>query len=123
SEAAYRQALAVVREQRATFFPQITVDGGVTRSGGEGRSRNGTTLGTGTGTTTTTTTTTSTNGSNIYQAGASASWEIDLWGRLRRGLENAHALADASAADLAAARLSIQGQLAIAYLQLREADA
>ena len=118
SEAAYRQALAVVREQRANFFPQITVDGGVTKSGGEGRSRSGTTLGTGT-----TTTTTTTSGSKIYQAGASASWEIDLWGRLRRGLENAHALADASAADLAAAKLSIQGQLAIAYLQLREADA
>jgi NodT family efflux transporter outer membrane factor (OMF) lipoprotein len=59
----------------------------------------------------------------VYEAGASASWEIDLWGRLRRGLENAHALADASAADLAGARLSIQGQLATAYLQLREADA
>jgi NodT family efflux transporter outer membrane factor (OMF) lipoprotein len=118
SEAAYRQALAVVREQRAGFFPQISLDAGVTRSGGEGRAANSN-LGGGTGTTGTGTT----RGANIYQAGVSASWEIDLWGRLRRALENAHALADASAADLAAARLSIQGELAIAYLQLREADA
>lgn len=115
SEAAYRQALAVVREQRASFFPAISVDAGVTRSGGEGRSASSN-LGTGGPGTTT-------RSPKIYQAGVSASWEIDLWGRLRRTLENAHALADASAADLAAARLSIQGQLAIAYLQLREADA
>jgi NodT family efflux transporter outer membrane factor (OMF) lipoprotein len=115
SEAAYRQSLAVVHEQRASFFPSLSVDGGVTRSGGEGRSRNGTTTGSGT--------TVTTSSANLYQAGASASWEIDLWGRLRRTLENAHALADASAADLAGAKLSIQGQLAIAYLQLREADA
>ena len=115
SEAAYRQSVAVVHEQRASFFPSLSVDGGVTRSGGEGRSRNGTTTGSGT--------TVTTSSANLYQAGASASWEIDLWGRLRRSLENAHALADASAADLAGAKLSIQGQLAIAYLQLREADA
>jgi NodT family efflux transporter outer membrane factor (OMF) lipoprotein len=119
AEAAYRQSLAVVREQRASFFPVITADAGVTKSGGEGRSRTGTTVGTGGGTTTPTTT----SNAKVYQAGASASWEIDLWGRLRRALENAHALADASAADLAFAKLSIQGQLAIAYLQLREADA
>ncbi len=61
--------------------------------------------------------------SESYQAGANASWEIDLWGRLRRSLENAHALADASADDLAGAKLSLQAQLATAYLQLREADA
>src|SRR5262249_32770134 len=58
-----------------------------------------------------------------YEAGASASWEIDLWGKLRRALENAHALADASADDLAAARLSLQADLGTTYLQLREADA
>jgi NodT family efflux transporter outer membrane factor (OMF) lipoprotein len=117
SEAAYRQALAVVSEQRASFFPTVSVDAGVTRSGGRGRSRTGTTVGSGG------TTVTNTTGSQIYQAGASAGWELDLWGRLRRALENAHALADASAADLEFAKLSIQGQLATAYLQLREADA
>lgn len=116
SEAAYRQAVAAIGEQRAGFLPTVSLDGGVTRSGGAGRSRTGTTVGTGT-------TVTNSTESRIYQAGGSASWEIDIWGRLRRGLENAHALADASGADLEFAKLSIQSQLAIAYLQLREADA
>jgi NodT family efflux transporter outer membrane factor (OMF) lipoprotein len=114
SEAAYRQALAAVREQRASFFPAIDVGGGVTRTGGKGRSSRANLGDDTTGTT---------RAPKLYQASASASWEIDLWGRLRRALENAHALADAGEADLAAAKLSIQGQLAIAYLQLREADA
>lgn len=117
SEAAYRQALAAIRESRASFFPAINVGAGVTRFGGAGRGGNNSTIGTGTGATVTT------RGPEVYQASATASWELDLWGRLRRTLENARALADASAADLAAAKLSIQGQLAIAYLQLREADA
>jgi NodT family efflux transporter outer membrane factor (OMF) lipoprotein len=118
SQAAHSQALAVVREQRASLFPSITVSADAARTGGAARSRaGGTVVGPGGGAATTA------REPETYQAGAGASWEIDLWGRLRRSLESAHALADASAADLAAARLSIQGQLASAYLQLREADA
>jgi NodT family efflux transporter outer membrane factor (OMF) lipoprotein len=116
SEAAYRQAYAVVREQRAGFFPVLGVSAEATRAGGPGRT--GATVTTGSGISRT-----NTRSPDSYQAGASASWEIDLWGRLRRSLENAHALADASSADLAAAKLSLQAQLATAYLQLREADA
>jgi NodT family efflux transporter outer membrane factor (OMF) lipoprotein len=118
SEAAYRQATSVVREQRASFFPFISVGAGATQAGGPGRS--GATVTTGGSNVSKTTTGRS---SESYQAGANASWEIDLWGRLRRSLENAHALADASADDLAGAKLSLQAQLATAYLQLREADA
>lgn len=119
SQAAYREALTVIREQRAALFPAITLDAGASRVGGPGGSRSvSARAGSGTGIVTT-----STRGPESYQAGAAAGWEIDLWGQLRRSLENAHALADASAEDLAAAKLSIQGQLAIAYLQLREADA
>ncbi len=117
SEAAYRQAAAVVRQQRAPFFPFITAGADASKSGGPGRSKTTVTTG-GTGAAIT-----NTRSSNTYQANASASWELDLWGRLRRGLENAHALADASASDLASAKLSLQAQLATAYLQLREADA
>ena len=58
-----------------------------------------------------------------YQLAASTDWELDVWGRLRRTLENARAGAEASAADLANAKLTAQSQLAIAYLQLRGADA
>ena len=107
AQAAYAQALTVIQEQRATLFPAITLDANASHTSGPASNS----------------TARNTRGPDSYLAGAGASWEIDLWGRLRRSLENAHALADASAADLASARLSIQGQLAIAYLQLREADA
>ena len=110
AQAAYAQALTVVREQRATLFPSATLDASAAHTSGAASN-------------TVATSTRSTRSPDSYQVGAGASWEIDLWGRLRRSLENAHALADASADDLASAKLSIQGQLATAYLQLREADA
>jgi NodT family efflux transporter outer membrane factor (OMF) lipoprotein len=53
---------------------------------------------------------------------ASANWEIDLWGRVRNSIEAAQARAEASADDLAAARLSMQSLLAQTWFQLRAAD-
>jgi NodT family efflux transporter outer membrane factor (OMF) lipoprotein len=117
SAAAYRQSLSVVRQQRAGLFPSINADVGVTKSGGS--RGNNTIISTGGGSVSRT----GSGNGEIYTGGASASWEIDLWGRLRRSLENAHALADASAADLRSAKLSIQTQLATSYLTLRETDA
>lgn len=52
-----------------------------------------------------------------YGLAASASWEIDLWGRIRKTVEAARASAEASAADLAAARLSTQALLAQTWFQ------
>jgi NodT family efflux transporter outer membrane factor (OMF) lipoprotein len=98
--AAYGQAQALVREQRASLFPQLALDGSAKRSGG----------GASTGT------------ANSVQLAASASWEVDLWGRLRAGVASAQASAQASDADLAAARLSAQGELATNYYALRDAD-
>ncbi len=119
AEAAYRQASALVREQRAALLPTFTADASGDRvTSPPGRTVTTTSPG-GTGITTSAAGRTQT----IYQADASASWELDVWGRLRRTLENAKANAQASAADLQAARLSNQSQLATAYLQLREADA
>jgi NodT family efflux transporter outer membrane factor (OMF) lipoprotein len=63
------------------------------------------------------------NKSTTYQLAASTDWELDVWGKLRRTLENARDSAQASAADLANAQLSARSQLATAYLQLRGADA
>jgi NodT family efflux transporter outer membrane factor (OMF) lipoprotein len=113
--AAYDQAEAAVRAARAAFFPTVTADATATRVGG-GRSANVASVGSvgfsGSG-----------GSSTIYQVTGSASWELDVWGKLRRSLENAKETAEANAADLASARLSAQSQLATAYLQLREADA
>jgi NodT family efflux transporter outer membrane factor (OMF) lipoprotein len=52
-----------------------------------------------------------------------ASWELDLWGRLAATSDAAQARAQASSADLAAARLSAQGLLTQTYLQLRQTEA
>ncbi|HSI59753.1 MAG TPA: efflux transporter outer membrane subunit [Ideonella sp.] len=54
---------------------------------------------------------------------ASASWEIDLWGRLSQAVGGAQATLQASADDLAAARLSAQATLAQSYWSLRTAEA
>ena len=50
------------------------------------------------------------------------SWEPDLWGGVRRQIESSAASAQASAADLADTRLSLQGMLALTFLQLRGLD-
>jgi NodT family efflux transporter outer membrane factor (OMF) lipoprotein len=105
--AAYDQSLATLAEARAALFPTIAAAPSVTR----GQS------GTSTGTTSISRTRTS------YTAELSASWEIDVWGRLRRTVESDAAAAQASAADLANAKLSLQAQLATDYFELHEADA
>lgn len=60
--------------------------------------------------------------SKNYDLSLNASWELDVWGKLRRGLESNRAAFEASAADLAAVRLSLQSELVQSYLQLRVLD-
>jgi NodT family efflux transporter outer membrane factor (OMF) lipoprotein len=57
---------------------------------------------------------------NLYQAGFDASWEIDIWGRVRRGVEAAGALSDASYEDRNAVLLSARAELARDYIELRD---
>ncbi|MCL6470794.1 MAG: efflux transporter outer membrane subunit [Ralstonia sp.] len=99
--AAYEQARALVREQRASLFPSVKLTGSGARSGGGGEQQ----------------------ANNNYKGAIGASWEPDIWGRLRAGVTGADASASASAADLAAARLSAQGELATNYFSLRQSDA
>jgi len=106
--AAYAQARALVREQRAALFPTVTLNGGANRSHSSGGS-SGTSGGGRTG--------------NSFDVSIGASWEPDVWGRLGRAAESASASAQASEADLASARLSAQGELAANYLTLRQVDA
>jgi NodT family efflux transporter outer membrane factor (OMF) lipoprotein len=63
------------------------------------------------------------NGSGDFVLPVDLSWEIDLWGRIRRSVTAAKEQTQASAADMAAVRLSLQAELAYDYLELRSADA
>lgn len=98
--AAYAQARALVTEQRASLLPTVGLNASADRSGGR-----------------------EADSSGRYRLNLDAGWEPDLWGRLRDGVTSARAGASASAADLAAAKLSAQAELANNYFFLREADA
>src|SRR5450830_145111 len=113
SIASYEQARALVREQRASLFPTVSLTGSGTRSGSGSGSGGGGGI----------EQQSFSNVSNSYRASIGASWEPDVWGKLRAGVTGAEASAAASAGDLAAARLSAQGELAINYFSLRQTDA
>ncbi|WP_341316563.1 efflux transporter outer membrane subunit [Paraburkholderia sp. IMGN_8] len=59
---------------------------------------------------------------NLYQMGFDASWELDIWGGVRRGVEEASALSDASYEDRNAALLSARAELARDYIELRDSQ-
>ena len=113
-EAQYRNAVALVAEADASFFPTVGLTAGITRASGRGG-----------GSTTLPTGTTVSGGrgpSTSYTAAGNVSWDIDVWGRVRRQVESNVAGAQVSAADLANAKLSAQGTLATAYFNMRASD-
>jgi NodT family efflux transporter outer membrane factor (OMF) lipoprotein len=110
AEAAFQQAEWIVAQARAGFFPTVDLNAGAQRS----RTGGGSSSSTGAGRSGFT--------SSAFSTSASASWVPDLWGKIRRTVEGDVASAQASAGDLASARLSAQGTLASDYLQLRMAD-
>jgi len=59
---------------------------------------------------------------NQYRATADLSWELDVWGRLRRSTSAAHSDLRAREEDRRALRLSLIGDVATAYFDLRAAD-
>src|SRR2546422_11465641 len=105
-----RTALAVIDEFRAQYratrgalLPELTANG---RAG-----RNQTVFGT--------------FGSftyNVFQATADLSWELDVWGRLRRSTSAARSDLVAREEDRRALQLSLIGDVATAYFDLRTAD-
>lgn len=110
AEARVREARAATQAARAGLFPVVTGNAAAARSSRNTGGR--TTSGGGTSSVT-----------NSYNAALDLSWEVDLWGRVRRGIEASEATTQATAADLAAARLSAQALLAQSYLLLRVQDA
>ncbi|HEX3486693.1 MAG TPA: efflux transporter outer membrane subunit [Micropepsaceae bacterium] len=118
AEAAYRVARAEVGIERGALLPTFTANASVRKTGGGSRN---TIVGAGDASGTSVVTNSS-RSSTTYQTSLGGSWDLDVWGRIRRTVEGGVATAQASAADIAAARLSAQSLLAVDYFQLRAAD-
>jgi NodT family efflux transporter outer membrane factor (OMF) lipoprotein len=112
AEAQVREARALTDQARAAFFPVVSGNAALTRSGGRTSVSGGSVNSTG-----------GLGGANSYNASLDASWEIDLWGKIRRTVEASEASAQASVGDLGAAELSAQATLAEDYFMLRAQDA
>jgi NodT family efflux transporter outer membrane factor (OMF) lipoprotein len=105
---AYEQAHDLVREVHASLYPTVGIGAGATRND---LSYNEPFRPT-------------TQPLNYWDflIPVNISWEPDFWGGIRRQIESASANAQASAADLATLRLSLQGTLAVTFFQLRGLD-
>lgn len=114
--ATWRQATAATREARASLFPTVTATGSVTHTHSGASVRTATDSGTGA---------TVINGqsSDSYRVNVQPSWQPDLFGSLTNTVRNARYTAEARLADVANARLAIQGELVTDYLSLRATDA
>jgi NodT family efflux transporter outer membrane factor (OMF) lipoprotein len=110
AEAQYTQTRAVLRYYRADYYPSITAGAAATRN----RISNNRPPGQ-----------LSSNGAtyNDYQIPVQLSYELDVWGRVRKTVESQREQAQASAAELATINLSLHAQLALFYFQARSLDA
>lgn len=101
ADAQYRQAVAQVQLARAGYFPTLGATASYTRSRGAS---------------------TDYEIINAHNIALSSSWELDIWGKVRRQVEAGKASAEASFADLLAMKLSMQTQLVLNYYQVRTID-
>jgi NodT family efflux transporter outer membrane factor (OMF) lipoprotein len=119
SEAQYSNAVALVAQARAGLFPTVGLGADVTRSGSGSTGTSSSGL--------TSSARSSFSGSSRrntqYSVSGTVSWDLDVWGRIRRQVESSTAAAQVSAADLANAKLSAQATLATDYFDLRAEDA
>lgn len=105
---AYEQAHDLVRENKAALYPTVSIGAGATRNGASSNAP-----------------LRPTNGATSYWdflIPLSISWEPDLWGGVRRQIESSAANAQATSADLANTQLSLQGLLAVTFIQVRGID-
>lgn len=106
----FDQARAAMKVAQANFFPQISANPSATR---QRTSANASPVGGSSGS----------RSYNTFNVSADASWELDLFGRVRRLTESAHAQLAASADDLASLKLSLHAEVAMDYFTLRALDA
>jgi NodT family efflux transporter outer membrane factor (OMF) lipoprotein len=107
--AQFEQARSVVRYNRSYYYPTVTAGASATRERLSGNRP----LGQLTGPTT----------NNDFVLPVDMSYELDVWGRIRRTVEASRAEAQASFADLESASLSLHAELAVDYFQAQELDA
>ncbi len=108
AEARFREARALIRFNRAAQFPTITVGSDINSVRASSNRPNFRS---------------SSNATGDFVLPFDLSYELDVWGRVRRTVAAAREEAQASAADLETVRLSLQAELAFDYFELRAADA
>ena len=99
------QARALSRQSRFDLFPSVTAEAGAGESRASADQAPGVAR--------------ADRDTDSRDAAALLSWELDLFGRVRRGVQAQHADSDAVAADLAALQVSVVAELAQAYFELR----
>jgi NodT family efflux transporter outer membrane factor (OMF) lipoprotein len=110
AEAQFRQARAALRYNRADYYPTLTAGASASRQRISSRRPPATSIFDGIT-------------YNDFVLPFSASYQVDVWGRVRKNVESYREQAQASAADLATVNLSMHADLAIDYFQARSLDA
>lgn len=110
AQAQYTQARALLRYNRADYFPTVVAGASAARARTSANRAPANAVGNGRTT-------------NDFQLPVELSYEVDAWGRVRNNVESFRAQAQASAADLATVNLSVHAQLALFYFQARSLDA
>jgi NodT family efflux transporter outer membrane factor (OMF) lipoprotein len=108
--AQYQQALALLRYNRANYYPTVTTSPAATRIRNATNRPPSSTLFSGIT-------------YNDYVFPVQLSYQADVWGRIRRTVEQFRDQAQASAADLATVNLSMHADLALDYFEARTLDA
>jgi NodT family efflux transporter outer membrane factor (OMF) lipoprotein len=109
ADANFRTSRALALQARASLFPVANVAGAVTRQGASKTYSTGGAFSNG-------------DPYTQYNLPVDASYTLDLWGRVRNSVSASVFAAQASAADLQTAKLSIQAELANDYFGLRAVD-
>ena len=114
AQARIREARAQLTQRRSAQLPGVSANGTYLRAEVPGVDLGGGESGGGSGGSTSLA---------FYNAGLNASWEVDLFGGARRGVEQAERTIEARFADLADAQVSLAAQVAQGYVSLRDVQA